>query len=121
MYECRVIVNIGLSLKCRPHVRSLASSWVPCGSLHQPLGRLRKQATAAQHARPASNSASAEAPLQQGLYEQRSNLINTKESLNASQLLQAQQYIELLMKQNATMNLTGQTCRSAWTAVFIHA
>lgn len=113
MYECRVIVNIGLSLKCRPGVRSIASLWVPSGSLHQPLSRLRKQAAAAQHARSASHSARAEAPLQQDLYEQRSNLINAKESLNASQLLQAQQYIELLMKQNATMNLTGEIWRSA--------
>lgn len=34
-------------------------------------------------------------------------LVNAKASLNASQLQQAQQYIALLMTQNATMNLTG--------------
>ena len=109
MYECRVIVNIGLSLKYRPGIRNLASLCVPSASLRQPLGRLRKQVTAAQHARSASHPAGAETPLQQDLYEQQSNLINAKESLNASQLSQAQQYIELLMRQNATMNLTGET------------
>ena len=121
MYECRVIVNIGLSLKYRPCVRNLTSLWVPSGSVQQPRGRPRKEATTAQHARSASQSANVEVPLQHDLCEQRSNLNNTNESFNASQLLQARQYIELLMTQNATMNLTGEIWQSAWTALIIYA
>lgn len=121
MYECRAIVEIGLSLKHRPCLRNLASLCLSPGSLHQPLGRLRKLPATPHHAHSRSQSAGAEAPLQHNLHEQRWSLSNTKDSLNASQLLQAQQFLELLMKQNATMNLTGRAWGIVWTALIFYA
>lgn len=91
------------------------------GSLHQPLGRLRKLPAKAQHAHSRFQSAGTEAPLQHNLCEQRWNLINTKDSLNAPQHLKAHQYVELLMKQNASMNLTGRAWGSVKTALISHA
>ena len=110
MYKCCMLANLRLVQAPGYHLRR---SPVPASAFER---RPRKQATRAQHARSASSSGSGADFLHGDTYgKQPGNSNVVKGSLDAPQLLQAQQYMELLMTQNAKMNLTGDLPALAMT------
>lgn len=103
MYKRCVLANFCLARTPGQHLKGVTSLVLPSGSPHRP----RKQATRAQYACSASGSGGFDALLQRNAHEKQRYSSIARGSLDAPQLLQAQQYMELLMTQNAKMNLTG--------------